>query len=155
MKKVVEKNLLLILRQNRALYVLFIGLLPILMILSCQTLKPVNDRSYMIRVLQLSEKDAYEDHRVRLGDEFFIADTEYSVKVIRLVPDFVIDKKTKEVSSRSNEMRNPALLLEVMYQGKLLYETWVLYQNPLPHKVPDPGYYFQFLSFETGVQSRE
>jgi cytochrome c biogenesis protein ResB len=38
---------------------------------------------------------------------------EFRIKVLRYVPDFVIDMGTKEVTSRSNEPRNPAILVAV------------------------------------------
>jgi cytochrome c biogenesis protein len=38
---------------------------------------------------------------------------EFRIKVLKYVPDFVIDMATKEVTSRSNEPRNPAILVAV------------------------------------------
>jgi hypothetical protein len=70
------------------------------------------------------------------------------VRILQLVPDFIIDKKTKEVSSRTEQMLNPALELEVFFKDQPLYKTWALYQNIMPHKVNKPGYYFQFISYE-------
>ncbi len=37
----------------------------------------------------------------------------FRIKVLKYVPDFVIDMTTKEVTSRSNEPRNPAVLVAV------------------------------------------
>jgi hypothetical protein len=117
-------------------------------ILGCQTVKPKPGLIHTIRVRHVSDQRAYEDHKARVGEEFFIADTEYTAKVKRFVPDFVMNKKTKEVSSRSDLMNNPALLLEVLFQNRSVYETWILYQNPMPHKIHDPGYFFQYISYE-------
>jgi len=103
---------------------------------------------FTIRVRHLAYEDAYEDHMVRLGESFFIADTEYAAKVERFVPDFAMDKKTKEVVSRSNEWNNPALLIRVSLDEAFAYETWILYQNMTPHAVHDPGYYYQFIAYE-------
>ena len=114
----------------------------------CQTVQPKDGLMHTVRVRHISDNEAYEDHKIRLGEEFFIADTEYTAKVKRFVPDFAMDKKTKEVISRSDQMKNPALLLEVLYQGQSVYETWILYQNLMPHKIQDPGYYFQYISYE-------
>lgn len=91
---------------------------------------------------------AFEDHRVRVGEEFFVADTEYSANVKSFIPDFAISLKTKKAVSRSDKLLNPAVELAVSYQGQLSYETWVLYQNLIPHTIHDPGYYFQFISYE-------
>lgn len=38
---------------------------------------------------------------------------EFKITVLRFVPDFVIDMSTKEVTTRSNEPRNPAVLVAV------------------------------------------
>lgn len=129
-----------------------IGLILSFFLFSCQTVnqtvKTKSDFIHTIRVRHIADHEAYEDHKVRVGEEFYVADSEISVKIIRLVPDFIIDKKTKEVSSRTEQMLNPALELEVLFKNQLLYKTWVLYQNIMPHKVNKPGYYFQFLSYE-------
>ncbi len=116
-------------------------------IVACQTTKATGP-TYDIRVRHILDEQAYEDHWVRVGEEFFIADTEYSVKVERFIPDFVINMKTKKVSSRSDKPLNPALQLAVLYQEKLMYETWILYQNPIPHMIHQPGYYFQFIAYK-------
>lgn len=116
-------------------------------IAACQTTKATGP-IYDIRVRHISDEEAYEDHWVHVGEEFFIADTEYSVRVERFVPDFMIDTKTKKVTSRSDKPLNPALQLAVSYRGELMYETWILYQNLLPHMIHQPGYYFQFIAYE-------
>jgi len=131
------------------------GLL-ILGVISCQTskksgrvdLEEDSGPIFKIRVRHISDHKAYEDHRVRLGETFFIADTEYSAKVERFIPDFAMNQKTKEVISRSDELLNPALMLEISYQDRFVYRSWILYQNLLPHSIRDPGYYFQFISHE-------
>lgn len=114
-----------------------------------QTARAATIPTFDIRVRHISDDKSYEDHWVHVGDEFFIADTDCSVKVKRFVPDFEMNMKTKKVRSRSNKPLNPALQLAVFAQDKLLYETWVLYQNLIPHAIHEPGYYFQFISYET------
>jgi len=39
---------------------------------------------------------------------------EFKITILKYVPDFVIDMDTKEVTSRSNEPRNPAILVAVV-----------------------------------------
>jgi hypothetical protein len=119
----------------------------LLAIVGCQTIGGAS-RRYTIRVRHISDFRSYEDHAVRVGDEFFIADTEYSVKVEELNPDFAIGMKTKEIVRRSGNLLNPALRLAVSYQAKPLYETWILYQNLVPHEIPEPGFYFQFINYQ-------
>jgi len=119
----------------------------LLALAACQTLPP-SGPTFQIRVRHISNPELFEDHYVRLGETFYIADTEYSVKVLQFIPDFAINIKTKEVVSRSDKPLNPAVQVAVSYEGEPLYETWVLYQEELPHGIHDPGYYFQFVSYE-------
>ncbi|MBI2926956.1 MAG: cytochrome c biogenesis protein ResB [Verrucomicrobia bacterium] len=46
-------------------------------------------------------------------DEVPSAANSYRLKILRYEPDFAIDMKTREVSSRSSESKNPAILLAV------------------------------------------
>ena len=59
----------------------------------------------------------------------------FSVKVVQFVPDFFIDETTKEVGSRSQEPRNPAILVQESgpnYQR----EQWLFANFPEePHQV--------------------
>ncbi|GAB4341926.1 MAG: hypothetical protein Kow0099_19090 [Candidatus Abyssubacteria bacterium] len=114
---------------------------------ACQTMRAAGP-TFDIRVRHISDYTAYEDHTVHLGEQFYIADTLYTVEVQEFIPDFVIDMKTRKVKSRSDKPLNPALRLAVSYQEDLLYETWILYQNLIPHVIYEPGYYFQFISYE-------
>jgi hypothetical protein len=128
----------------------FVWLIPVA-VFGCQTIK-APEPLFTVRVRHLSDFVAYEDHVVRLNEPFLIADTDYSAEVKRFVPDFEMNMNTKEVISRSNKPLNPALQLAVYSQQDLLYETWVLYQNLVPHAIHEPGYYFQFISCENVEQ---
>jgi hypothetical protein len=123
----------------------------LLALAACQTMR-VTGPAFGIRVRHISDHTAYEDHKVHVGEQFYIADTLYTVKVEEFIPDFVIDMKTKKVSSRSDKPLNPALRLAVACQQDLLYETWILYQNLIPHVIYEPGYYFQFIAYE-GIEN--
>lgn len=48
-----------------------------------------------------------------VGKTYPIENTPYTVTVKRFVPDFVIDMETRSIQSRSEEPRNPALLVAV------------------------------------------
>ena len=130
-----------------------VSLLLALLASACQTMPQTTSPMFTVRVRHISDQASFEDHLVRVGDEFFISDTEYYARVQQYVPDFAINLKTKEVISRSEQPRNPALQLAVFYEGELVYETWVLRDNPLPHVVREPGYYFQFVSDEVPADS--
>ncbi|MBI4831693.1 MAG: hypothetical protein HY801_09105 [Candidatus Lindowbacteria bacterium] len=140
-------------RKTRGRIVAVIAWALLFAVVACATTRATGP-FFTIRVRHVSNVEDFEDHRVRPGEEFFIADTEYSAKVERFVPDFAINLKTKEVVSRSEKLLNPAVQLAFSYQGQLQYETWALYQSMIPHTIRDPGYYFQFISYEnTGYSS--
>jgi hypothetical protein len=56
-------------------------------------------------------------YAVSEGSEHLLAapgsEDAYRIQVLRYVPDFVIDTETREVTARSNEPRNPAILVAV------------------------------------------
>ena len=106
-------------------------------------------RTVKLIVRHIENKDFTEEHVVKFGGEFFISDTDYSAKVIKFIPDFVMNEKTKRVSSRSKEMNNPAVLIRVYYKGKFLYDSWVLQKTDTIHFVRKPGFYFEFVGLET------
>lgn len=51
------------------------------------------------------------------------------INVLRRVPDFIIDMQTREVSSRSDEPRNPAILVETLHAAHT-NEMWVFANHP-------------------------
>ena len=56
-------------------------------------------------------------------------DTTYVVKVTRFVPDFVVDLSTREVTTRSDVPRNPAILVEIRgLHGTL--NRWLFAKHP-------------------------
>lgn len=120
-------------------------------ILGCQTMK-APEPLFTVRVRHINDFRSFEDHAVHVNDEFFIADTDYWVKVERFVPDFAMKMESKDVFSRSDKPLNPALQLAVYLQEDLLYETWILYQNLIPHAIHEPGYYFQFVDYANPKQ---
>ncbi len=101
-------------------------------------------RTVKLIVRHIENKDFIEEHLVRFREEFFLSDTDYSSRVIRYIPDFVMDEKTKRVSSRTRQPNNPAVLIRVYYKGKFLYDSWVLQKPTTIHYVRKPGFYFEF-----------
>lgn len=99
-------------------------------------------------VRHIENKDFTEEHVVKFGGEFFISDTDYSAKVIKFIPDFVMNEKTKRVSSRSKKPNNPAVMVRVYHKGRFLYDSWVLQKADTIHYVRKPGFYFEFVGLE-------
>lgn len=64
--------------------------------------------------------------------EFRVGDTEYTARVVEFVPDFVMDIKTKKVTSRGTEPKNPAFKI-IVKKGKVPTDTtWAFFNMP-PH----------------------
>ena len=74
-----------------------------------------------------------ETHRVAPGETFIIGDTEYSARITGFVPDFLYDQEKKQVISASNELRNPAVRLEVYQNGTKVEELWAFAGDGPPH----------------------
>ena len=92
--------------------------------------------------LRLKTVDLHIFHRVfpdfhdrvdaSLNKEFRIGDTEYTGTVIRFVPDFMMDLKTGNVTTRSQEPKNPAFRLVVRKNGVPQDTSWA-FLNMAPH----------------------
>jgi len=94
-------------------------------------------------------------YKVKIGESFALEEKGYEVEVKRFVPDFSIGKN-KEVISRSQELRNPAVQIALFKNTILLDQKWIFAKFPDFHG-PDKGEYrFTFLDFSgkeyTGLQ---
>ena len=87
---------------------------------------------YELEVRHMHFPNFQETHRVGMGETFVISDSEYSARVVRFEPDFAIDMESKEVFSRSEEMNNPAVLVEVFKDGEKAAEQWA-FRTGMPH----------------------
>jgi hypothetical protein len=64
--------------------------------------------------------------------EFRVGDSEFTARVIRFVPDFSIDIKTRKVTSYSGEPKNPAFQIVVSRKGAVHDTSWAFFNMP-PH----------------------
>ncbi|UCD56983.1 MAG: cytochrome c biogenesis protein ResB [Candidatus Hydrogenedentota bacterium] len=78
-----------------------------------------------------------------VGSELDVEGTEYSVKVLRYVPDFVIDFGTREVTSRSDFPNNPAIQIRIMSPSGSS-EQWVFSRFPSTHTAADASIELRF-----------
>jgi len=70
-----------------------------------------------------------------IGSEREIANTGYKVRILRYMPDFVMDTSTKEVSNRSAKANNPAIEVELKGKdGALQEKFWVFARYPDMHQ---------------------
>ncbi len=99
-------------------------------------------KAVKLHVTHRLHPDFQETELVVPGEKFQIGDTEYYGKVVDLVPDFAIDDKTKKVISRSQELRNPAVKIEVYNLGKKIEVDWA-FLTDVPHFAPSSQLSFQ------------
>jgi hypothetical protein len=103
------------------------------------------ERPYEIEVSDQHAPDFQEVYKVGLDEEFTLGESGYSAKVVRFVPDFRIDIETREVSSASQEMNNPAVLVEVYKDGAKAAEQWG-FRKTMPHMGGATTFSFALLS---------
>ena len=61
-----------------------------------------------------------------------MGDTEYTARVVEFVPDFTMDLKTRKVTSRGTEPKNPAFKIIVKKNNVPTDTTWAFFNMP-PH----------------------
>ncbi len=66
-----------------------------------------------------------------------IPGTPFSARLARYVSDFQVDPATREVTTRSADPNNPAVLCELWQGDRKLYEDWVFLNSDI-HLVPSP-----------------
>ncbi len=79
-----------------------------------------------------------------IGTESNIGDTGYRLKVLRYIPDFVMDTVTKQVVSRSGKPNNPALELEVKDKSGNVKVVWALARYPDMHQAAGSEFKFVY-----------
>lgn len=76
---------------------------------------------------------AFHDKVVaRRGVEFRVGDSDYTARVVEYVPDFTMNLKTHQVTTRSPEPHNPAFRVIVRRGGTPQDTAWVFLNMP-PH----------------------
>ncbi len=90
----------------------------------------------------------------KVGGEVSLKDG-YRLKVVAFFPDLVLGKDNQPMN-RSEDLRNPAALLEVKKDGRPQYRSWVFAFFPEVHSVKDAPFRFRYVSFKglqyTGLQ---
>ncbi len=79
----------------------------------------------------------------------------YTLKLVAFYPDLVVGEGNQPMN-RSDQLRNPAALLEVEKGGRPLYRSWVFAYFPEVHSVEGVPFRFRYISFKglqyTGLQ---
>jgi len=88
-----------------------------------------------------------------ISAESKIADTGYKVRILRYLPDFVMDTSTKSAASRSAEPNNPAIEIELQDKSGKLATFWVFAHFPDMHQ--KAGTDFKFIYKWVGRQPKD
>ncbi|MHC4685520.1 MAG: hypothetical protein ACYTEW_14560 [Planctomycetota bacterium] len=72
------------------------------------------------------------EYVAKVGETITIQNSRYKASILRYVPDYAIDTKTKKVTSRSNKPANPAIKVSVNV-GESAYERWLWSKSLSPH----------------------
>jgi hypothetical protein len=108
--------------------------------------------SVTIRVKHRVWDEFKEDAKVVMDEEFQIGDTDFTAVMDRFVPDFAMNLKTREIVSRSPELKNPAFRLIVMENQEPQDTTWA-FLNALPHFTRNTLLSFQIIGID--IEGRE
>ena len=81
--------------------------------------------------------------------DFSVPDLGIKLRMVDFVADFIFDMSSKRVFSKSTEHRNPAVLLEVYKNGKLISKPWIFLNFPEAHSLQGKNsqYVFQLVSY--------
>lgn len=100
-----------------------------------------------------SSKQVIGTYGFTTGHEILVPNTNLKIVLVNYVPDFVLDD-SGNVSTRSNEPKNPAALLELYDGAELKYKSWVFQKFPDFHASKDTEYSMKFNAsgYYTGLQ---
>ena len=100
--------------------------------------------STLVLVVQVGSRlypDWHEEVRVRLGETFFLGDSEFTARFQRFVPDFRIVENGVVVSA-SQQLANPAARVVVYHDTTATDSTWAFLKFP-PHFSPRSFFTFK------------
>ena len=93
-----------------------------------------------------------EEHRVGMGDSFTCLTGKYRVQALEFLPDFALDQGNAPFS-RSSELRNPAVRLEIRPETGDPIKVWRFLKFPDFHVRAELDANFTFASLEAGSRT--
>lgn len=84
----------------------------------------------IIALIKKDKETAEPPVTVNWNETKEVPGTPYSVKLVNYTADFAYDERTQTVYSKSAEANNPAVMLEIYRDGKLLRPTWIFLNYP-------------------------
>jgi len=89
-----------------------------------------------------------EDFKLPFGEPVKVPDVDLTLEATDYSADFVIDTKTRQVRSRSQDARNPAIKVRFEVPGEDPYEEWLFLSGIDMHRKENPPYRLRFRDVE-------
>lgn len=80
---------------------------------------------YRVGVISKSDTEVFAAFDLKLGEECAVPGTSMTLVAERFLPSFSFSDSRREISSSSDDLHNPALLLHVYEDGRLVYRDWI------------------------------
>jgi hypothetical protein len=97
--------------------------------------------------IQVADKNAKElkVYSIGIGSEFKLPNSRLALKVENFLPAFVMEGTN--LTSQSNELRNPAAQLTVKEDGRVIFKGWLFALYPTTHAFQHPQYGFTLVDY--------
>lgn len=108
-----------------------------------------NIRAATFKIKENKDKGREKLVTFDFNEDFSIPNLGIKLKMVDFVADFVFDTSSKRVFSKSTEHRNPAVLLEVYENGKLVSKPWIFLNFPEAHSLQrkNSRFIFQLVNY--------
>lgn len=87
-------------------------------------------KAVLIEVVN-KETSEQKDYVVNINQDFVIPNTKIRLNVLTFLPDFSMS--LREITSLSNELRNPAAKIVIYEDGTKIFEGWLFQKLPTVH----------------------
>jgi len=97
--------------------------------------------------IAVTDKTTKKDkvYTIGIGSEVTLPDGSLTIKVDNFLPQFVMEGTN--LTSQSNEPKNPAAQIRVMENGKEIFKGWLFTLYPTTHAFQHPRYGFTLQGF--------
>lgn len=105
-------------------------------------------KSLSLVVIDKTNNQELEKVSVDLDKTVSIPSQDIKLKIAKFLPDFTMDLATKEPISKSDQLNNPAVLLEEYQGDKLIGRTWIFANYPDFHGMGKTRFGYQLTGGE-------
>lgn len=69
-------------------------------------------------------------YKIGIGEEMKIPDSDLDIRVVALLPDFLMKHESNIITAASNQPNNPAVKIAIQENGKELCRSWLFQKFP-------------------------